>query len=96
MPSFKAGIHGGPVVTAEVGDLKRDVVHSGDTVNAAARIEAQCRPLGKTLLVSERVVDWLPPSSELRVDDMGAMPLRGKTERLRLFSISRLAAPAGR
>ena len=41
---FKAGC-GGPIVTAEIGDIKKDIVHSGDTVNTAARVEAQCRPL---------------------------------------------------
>jgi len=26
-------------------DVKKEIVHSGDTVNTAARIEAECRPL---------------------------------------------------
>ena len=47
VPQFKAGLHGGAVVTSEIGDIKRDVVHSGDAVNTAARIEAQCHPLGR-------------------------------------------------
>ena len=47
VPEFKAGLHGGPVVTAEIGDIKKDIVHSGDTVNTAARVEAQCRPLDR-------------------------------------------------
>lgn len=45
VPGFEAGLHGGPVVTAEIGDVKKEIVHSGDTVNTAARIEAECRPL---------------------------------------------------
>jgi len=43
VPEFKAGLHGGAVVTAEIGDIKKDIVHSGDTVNTAARVEAQSR-----------------------------------------------------
>lgn len=40
VPEFKGGLHGSPVVTAEIGDIKKDIVHSGDTVNTAARVEA--------------------------------------------------------
>jgi len=49
VPEFKAGLHGGPVVTAEVGDIKKDIVYSGDTVTprpgwkrSVARSSAAC------------------------------------------------------
>ena len=60
VPEFKAGIHGGTVVTAEIGDIKKDIVHSGDTVNTAARVEAQCRPLERRVLVSGALLEPLP------------------------------------
>jgi len=31
-------------VTAEIGDIKKDIVHSGDTVNTAARMESSGFP----------------------------------------------------
>lgn len=87
VPEFKAGLHGGPVVTAEIGDIKKDIVHSGDTVNTAARVEAQCRPLERRVLVSEALLNRCQVPRELEVEDMGKRELRGKSEAVRLFSV---------
>jgi adenylate cyclase len=87
VPEFKAGLHGGPVVTAEIGDIKKDIVHSGDTVNTAARVEAQCRPLDRRVLVSESLLRQCEVPAELEVEDMGERELRGKVEALRLYSV---------
>ena len=87
VPEFKAGLHGGPVVTAEIGDIKKDIVHSGDTVNTAARVEAQCRPLERRLLVSEALLSQCQVPEELELEDMGERELRGRAEALRLYSV---------
>jgi adenylate cyclase len=87
VPEFKAGLHGGPVVTAEIGDIKKDIVHSGDTVNTAARVEAQCRPLERRVLVSDALLKRCRVPEELEVEDMGERELRGKAEALRLYSV---------
>lgn len=87
VPEFKAGIHGGPVVTAEIGDIKKDIVHSGDTVNTASRVEAQCRPLERRVLVSGALLDRCRVPEELEVEDMGERELRGKADALRLYSV---------
>ncbi len=90
VPEFKAGVHGGEVVTAQVGDLRRDIVHSGDVVNTAARIEGECRPRGRRLLVSADLLDRMALPMGLQVEDLGAIPLRGKGEAVHLFSIEQL------
>jgi adenylate cyclase len=87
VPEFKAGLHGGPVVTAEIGDIKKDIVHSGDTVNTAARVEAQCRPLERRVLVSADLLRQCQVPEELEIEDMGERELRGKVEALRLYSV---------
>jgi adenylate cyclase len=87
VPGFKAGLHGGPVVTAEIGDIKKDIVHSGDTVNTAARVEAQCRPLERRVLVSAALLSRCQVPDELEIEDMGEQELRGKVEALRLYSV---------
>ncbi|MGH7357013.1 MAG: adenylate/guanylate cyclase domain-containing protein [Candidatus Rokuibacteriota bacterium] len=87
VPEFKAGLHGGTVVTAEIGDIKKDIVHSGDTVNTAARVEAQCRPLDRRVLVSGALLDRCRVPAELEVEDMGERALRGKADALRLYSV---------
>src|SRR5262245_55287292 len=87
VPEFKAGLHGGPVVTAEIGDIKKDIVHSGDTVNTAARVEARCRPLERRVLVSEALLTRCQVPPELVIEDMGEQELRGRAEAVRLYSI---------
>src|SRR5262245_15993494 len=86
VPEFKAGLHGGPVVTAEIGDIKKDIVHSGDTVTAA-RVEARCRPLERRVLVSEALLARCQVPPELAIEDMGEQELRGKVEAVHLYSV---------
>ena len=94
VPRFKAGCHGGWVVTAEVGDLKRDIVHSGDVVNTASRIEGECRPRGRRLLVSEALLARMPDIAEASVESLGAAALRGKAEPVALAAVERAALTA--
>jgi adenylate cyclase len=87
VPAFKAGLHGGSVVTAEIGDIKKDIVYSGDAVNTAARVEAECRPLERRVLVSKALLSRCQVPEELEIEDMGERELRGKIEALRLYSL---------
>ncbi|MEM1041214.1 MAG: adenylate/guanylate cyclase domain-containing protein [Bacteroidota bacterium] len=88
VPAFKAGCHGGEVVTAFIGDLKSDLAYSGDVVNTAARIEGQCRPLGYRLLISDTLLERCPLPDGLTAEEVGTVLLRGKAEALQLYSIS--------
>ncbi|MEP0548174.1 MAG: adenylate/guanylate cyclase domain-containing protein [Rhodothermales bacterium] len=90
-PAFKAGLHAGPVVTAEIGDLKKDIVHSGDAVNVAARIEAECRPRGRRLIISERVLELTEVPLDAEIEDLGLVALRGRDGPVRIYGVHRLA-----
>ena len=94
VPRFKAGVHGGEVVTAEIGDIRRDIVHSGDVVNTTARIEGQCRPIGRRLLASASLVERMragrPEMDRVfQFERVGAIELRGKTDAVGLVSVER-------
>lgn len=52
VPTFRVGLHGGPIVAGECGDDKREIVYFGDTINTTARIQEACKELGRPLLVS--------------------------------------------
>ena len=41
VPEYKAGVHVGEVMTAEIGDLKRGLVFNGDVLNTGARIQGR-------------------------------------------------------
>ena len=64
----RAGLHCGPVVTGEMGSVKREIVFLGDTVNTAARIQELCRETGEDrkstrLNSSHRSLSRMPSSA---------------------------------
>ena len=87
VPRFKGGLHCGTVVTAEVGALKKDIVHSGDAVNVAARIEGQCRAFDARLLASDSVLDLAPLPGGVTARPLGPVDLRGRDGAVALFRV---------
>jgi adenylate cyclase len=88
VPEFKAGVHVGEVVAAEIGDLKKSLVFNGDVLNTGSRIEGQCNSLGKRLLASSHLVERLSLPSHWMIEDMGEVELRGKAAPLRLHAFA--------
>lgn len=88
-PEFKAGLHCGKVITGEIGYVKKDIVYHGDTVNTAARIQAECNVHSKKLLISGDLLNLLDIDSEYKVVKIGEKLLRGKEHSLELYSIER-------
>jgi adenylate cyclase len=88
VPTFKAGLHVGRVIVAEVGDIKKEIVFHGDPVNTVARILASCHPLGAPILVSSDLVALLPPIDGLAARSIGTIRLRGKGEQVELFTFT--------
>lgn len=88
IPKFKAGIHFGKLIVAEVGSLKKELAFHGDVINTAARLQACCNEFKKRLLVSGEVLERLSISDthfELMAREM---ELRGKEERIKIYAIS--------
>lgn len=63
-PRFRTGIHYGEVVVAQVGDTRRDIVYSGDVVNAGARLLQACRGEGVDGLISAVAAARLSPNGQ--------------------------------
>jgi adenylate cyclase len=91
VPSFRAGLHAGPVVVSELGDIKREIVLLGDTMNTTARITDLCRDAGRPYLASAAALaaGELPPG--LAAESLGHVALRGKVAGLELFALTRAA-----
>ncbi|PAP76356.1 adenylate/guanylate cyclase domain-containing protein [Rubrivirga marina] len=92
-PTLKGACHGGRVVTAEVGDVKRELAHSGDVVNTAARIEGLCHALGARLLVSAEVVGAVDVPPGLWAVDRGTHAVRGRDEPVHVYAVERAPSP---
>lgn len=88
VPIFKAGIHYGKLIVAEVGNYKKELAFHGDVINTAARLQGCCNEFGESLLVSDKVLAKLSISEthyELMTRDM---ELKGRSERLKIYAIN--------
>jgi adenylate cyclase len=91
VPRFKAGCHYGKVVAGLSGDLKRNIVYHGDTVNTAARIRSECTAANRPLLLSGDLLKHLAAIRDVIPENMGRIKLRGKEEEIELFAIKNMA-----
>ncbi len=95
VPEFKAGMHCGKVVSGEMGSLKMEIAFLGDVVNTAARIEAECNPLQKRLLISSDLFQKLNPGEEYRFEKVGDISLRGRVQNIELYAVERYPETRG-
>lgn len=89
VPEFKGGVHTGEVVAGEIGDSKKEIVFHGDVMNTASRIQAKCKELGKELLISQEVYNNLKQKSDLEFEELGGFTLKGKSQNIKLFSVTK-------
>lgn len=87
VPGFKAGLHSGLVITGEIGDSKKEIVFTGDVLNTASRIQAQCNTLGKKFLVSADVLNKVKLPVEYISESLGVFTLRGKAQEIEIFNL---------
>ncbi len=87
VPQFKAGMHAGSVITAQIGDLRKEIVYNGDVLNTTARIEEICDIYNEEFIITEMVYSRLELKEEYDVEDLGLVHLKGKKLPLRLYAI---------
>lgn len=77
IPSFAGALHFGTVVLGEVGEVKSEIVYTGDAVNTTHRLLQHATGPGQ-LVVSQEALTYLHVPSIFKVNDLGPMVLRGK------------------
>ena len=88
VPEFKAGLHGGFVMTGEIGVIKKDIAFSGDVLNTTSRIQSKCNDLGVNILFSNKLKELLKFGKDLGDPrEMGHIKLRGKGEEMILYTV---------
>jgi adenylate cyclase len=84
-----AGFHSGEVVIGNVGSSdKLEFTVLGNTVNLASRLESLNKDQKTRLLMSEESREML--EGVIDTVYLGAVPVKGKTEKMKLFSITSL------
>lgn len=89
------GVNSGPVVAGTIGGGGRvDFTVIGDAVNTAARVEAATRETHDDVLVTEATRALLTRPVPGGFAEREEVPLKGKSERVRLFAPAALSAGA--
>jgi adenylate cyclase len=90
MPVFTASINAGKVMAAEVGEIKHELAFHGDVLNTAARIQKQCKPYKKQILVTNQFAKSLRiNTSDYQINYVDEVKFRGKNRLVKLYEVSR-------
>ncbi|KAB7783759.1 adenylate/guanylate cyclase domain-containing protein [Methylorubrum populi] len=94
LPELRAALHGGSVVTAEVGVDRHKIAYFGDVMNATARLEGLCRETGRGVLISDAILARLPALPDgIEAEALGGYRLRGRSETMAVHALAERRAP---
>jgi adenylate cyclase len=88
MPEFKPSLDVGKIVVAEVGQIKKEISYIADALNVGSRLIGACNQFATGFLMTKPAADELKERSAIKVKDKGSMPVKGKDEEVRLFSMN--------
>ncbi|MEL6810710.1 MAG: adenylate/guanylate cyclase domain-containing protein [Bacteroidota bacterium] len=86
-PLFKAGLHGGNLMVAEVGVVKKELAFHGDVINTSARIQAECNTYKVPILISESLKNQLSIQDSFVAKHMGNVLLKGKENKVNIYTL---------
>lgn len=90
IPQFKAGMHGGTLMAAEVGTIKKEMAYHGDVINTTARIQGECNKYNQQFLISEDLLNNLKLERYFKSFEIGNVVLKGKQEEVNIYAINPL------
>lgn len=87
-PYLRIALHGGEVVAGEISGIKREIVFSGDAINATARIQSVASELDRSLVLSKGLLEATGAPDEVSLEDLGAFRLKGRAEETELLALT--------
>ena len=91
VPTFKAGFHYGKVTTGEIGEVKKEILFTGDVLNTTARIQGLCNSYDVDILISDQLIEKANLKGRFQVTALGESELRGRDEKVELHTIDLLS-----
>tara|TARA_R110002051_G_scaffold257435_5_gene316422 strand:+ start:14049 stop:14996 length:948 start_codon:yes stop_codon:yes gene_type:complete len=86
-PEFKAGVHGGTIIFAEIGTIRKELAYHGDVINTSARIQSLCSQNKQELLISATIWNSLDVIKSYKSQLYTDVFLKGKDETFTLFGV---------
>ena len=91
VPQYRGALHGGRVIVAQVGHIKRVIDHSGDVMNSVSRILGLAKSMKVDLLVSGELLRRLPKARErFNIGPENLVPVKGRRREVRVHTIERI------
>jgi adenylate cyclase len=91
VPQFRGAVHGGRVIVAQIGHIKRGIELSGDVMNATSRMVGVCKELKADLLVSAELLGRIPRAEErFRLGALQVAPVKGRRREVRVHTVERV------
>lgn len=88
IPEFKAGLHGGKLMIAEVGTVKKELAYHGDVINTSARLQNACNTYQVPIIVSEQLILDLNIVPYYSSYFLGNTLLKGKHQEINIYTLS--------
>jgi adenylate cyclase len=91
VPQLRAALHGGPIITAEIGVDHHKITYFGDTVNTTARLETLCRTLDAPVLISGDLAKRVEFDEDIQPEFLGMHAVKGRGQTLGVMALKRAA-----
>ncbi|MBO9193744.1 adenylate/guanylate cyclase domain-containing protein [Rhizobium sp. 16-449-1b] len=97
VPRLRAALHGGSIITAEIGVDHHKITYFGDTINTASRLESLCKTLNRSVLISTDLAQRIQLPAKVVAEDLGQHAVKGRGQSLGVISLvkadDRIASP---
>jgi adenylate cyclase len=94
VPRLRAALHGGSIITAEIGVDHHKITYFGDTVNTVSRLEGLCKSLDKPILMSADLTRRLTLPKDVLAEDLGEHAVKGRGQALGVVALSQRSEKA--
>ncbi len=92
VPRYRAAVHGGRVLSAQIGHIKRAIEFSGDVMNAVSRMLGLCKDLDAGLLVSAELLGRLEGvDARFAIGPLQVVPVKGRRRQVNVHAVTRKA-----
>ncbi len=95
VPQYRGAVHGGRVISAQIGHIKRAIDLSGDVMNSVSRMLGLAKEMKTDLLVSAELLHRIPNASErFTIGPQHIIPVKGRRREVRVHTLQRHAKSA--
>jgi len=81
-PKFRASMHMGDVICAQIGDLKKEIAYNGDVVNTASRMQKVVKEYRERFIISEALFQKMDNKDRYEIRDLGKVRIPGKSQEI--------------